>query len=134
MRLKCDFGLTGTDLISADTPTALPEARAALQAGKQPVKLGLVLGASIGEFRLTLDAERFTVTGLVVPEPDGSDGDERGRLEQRFESTADAASLLDALYEQFLLQRVAADWDVELEEMSAWARGQKRVRRQAVSA
>ncbi|MBK9119125.1 MAG: hypothetical protein IPM18_05925 [Phycisphaerales bacterium] len=47
------------------------------------------------------------------------------RFEQRFESVTDAATLLDALFELFLEQRLGQRWDRELERLSAWARGTK---------
>lgn len=122
LRLKCDFGMTGTDLITADGPTALPEARAALAIGKQPNKAGLIIGGPSGEFRLKLDATRLSVSGLILPGGD-AEADERERLEQRFEQVADAAHLIDALFELFLHKRVAGDWDVEWRKMSAWAQG-----------
>ena len=122
LRLKCDFNLTGTDVITADGPTALPEARAAIRVGKQPDKAGLVIDSPLGEFRLTLEGPRFTVSGLVLPE-DEQDADARVRLEQRFELIADAANLLDAIFELFLLKRTARAWRDELRTMSAWATG-----------
>ena len=120
--LRCDFGLTGTDTINADGPTSLPEAKAALSIGKQPVKMGLILGCPVGEFRLTLDGPRMTVSSLVLPE-DEAEQDARARIEQRFELTADAADLLDALFELFLLKRTNKTWTGELRKMSKWAVG-----------
>ena len=80
LRLKCDFGMTGTDLITADGPTELPEARAALGIGKQPNKAGMIIGGPSGEFRLKLDATRLSVSGLILPQAD-AEADERERLE-----------------------------------------------------
>lgn len=134
LRLKCDYGLTGTDTLSADGPASLPEARAALKIGKQPTKMGLIVGAPVGEFRFTLDGERLTVTSLLVPEiPDGLDAP--AALERRFELIFDAVELVEILFELFLLQRVERDWDGLEEEMTAWAAGARRSgRRQARSA
>ncbi|MCK4340498.1 MAG: hypothetical protein KAY37_02090 [Phycisphaerae bacterium] len=123
VRLKCDFGLTGTDVITADSPANLPEARAALRIGKQPTKMGLIVGAPAGEFRFTLDGMRLAVSGLTLPE-DETEQDVRARLEQRFESITDVANLLDALFEMFLLSRTDRNWSRDLRSMSAWAAGQ----------
>lgn len=120
LRMKCDFGLTGTTAITADGPANLPEARAALGSGKQPASMGLVLGSPLGEMRLTLDGPRLAVAGLVLPEDDSED-DPRARLERRFELTADAAHLLDALFEVFVLLRTGRNWPRELRSLSAWA-------------
>lgn len=126
LRMKCDFGLTGTDVITADGAASLPEARAALQIGKQPTKAGLIIGAATGEYRLTLDGERLTVSGLVLPEQEQGERDPRALLEERFEAITDAADLLDALFELFLHRRTARDWREELTAMSAWATSQPR--------
>ena len=123
LRLKCDFGLSGADVITADSPAQLPEAKAALAGGKQPTKMGLTLGCVLGEFRLTLDGPRLTVSGLVVPEDD-SEEDLRARFEQRFERLADVCDLLDALFELFLLRRTQRDWNADLKQMSEWACGE----------
>ncbi|MCH7871010.1 MAG: hypothetical protein IID33_04855 [Planctomycetes bacterium] len=125
LRLKCDFGLTGTTVITADGPTALPEARAALRIGKQPTKAGLIVGVPAGEFRFKLDAARMSVSGLTLPDDDPRE-DARGRLEQRFERVADAADLIDALFELFLQKRLAGDWDDEWRKLSAWAQGESK--------
>lgn len=145
LRLRCDYGLTGTDVITADGPTLLPEAKAALRIGKQPTKAGLILGSPLGEFRLTLDGLRLTVSSLALPEEDegagrgargaGSSGprrarkeadqggDAHARIEQRLELVADAAALLDALFELFLRRRISGEWTAEQRAMSAWAQG-----------
>lgn len=124
LRLKCEFGLSGATMITADNPTQLPEAKAALRIGKTPVKAGLTLGAPQGEFRFTLDAERFTISGLTLPdEPEEKDA--RVRAEHRFEQIADLAALLDAVFETFLLRRVAREWPTESRAIAAWASGQR---------
>lgn len=122
LRLRCDFGLTGVALLTADGVASLPEARIALRHGKQPTKCGLVLGGAAGEFRFTLDAAKLAVSGLIVPEPEGAK-DLRGRLEARFESIADCADLIDALFELFLHRRTGREWNRELREMTGWAAG-----------
>lgn len=126
LRLQCDFDLTGSDVITADNPTALPEAKAALRVGKQVTRAGMVLGSPLGEFRLTLDGLRFTVSGLQVPESQQGEEDHHARLEQRFELIADAATLLDALFEAFLLKRTSTrDWEMELRQMRSWIAGER---------
>ena len=127
LRLKCDFGLTGVDVLTADNPTSLPEAKAALRIGKQPTRAGLILGTPQGEFRLTLDGQRLAVSGLVLPE-DETAQDEPAILEQRFELVADAAHLLDALFEMFVLRRTARSWSGDLQAMSTWAVGKNRAK------
>ena len=122
LRLACDFGITGTDVITSDAPATLPEARAALRVGKQPNKAGLIVGGPLGEFRLTLDAARMCVSGLVLPEPQGEQ-ERRERIEGRLELIGDAADLLDALFDVFLQQRVAGKWSQQQHEISTWVAG-----------
>ncbi len=122
LRLECDFAMTGTDVITADGPAGLPEAKAALTIGKQPTKMGLVFGGRTGEFSLVLDGRRMAVSGMVLPPSNNGDGqDLRARRERRFEQIADAAELLDVLYELFLRHRTAGTWSRELGRMRAWA-------------
>lgn len=130
LRLKCDFGMTGAVTISADGPTGLPEARAALAVGKQPVKAGVILGARSGEFRFTLDATRFVLSGLTLPE-ETSEQDARARLEARFELIGESADLLDALFQAFIEVRIAADWSKKHRELSRWAAADSEPRAQA---
>ena len=46
--LKCDFGLSGSSVVREDAPAVVPEATAAISSGKQPRKMGLLLGGSMG--------------------------------------------------------------------------------------
>lgn len=123
LRLKCCFGVSGTTTIAADSPATLPEARAALRSGKLPIKAGLILGSRVGEFRLTFDGPKFSVSGLTLPEG------ERlptlaARIEQRFEQMTDVAAILDALFELFLQERVSREWNATQRLMTAWANGE----------
>lgn len=122
LRLKCDYNLTGSTTIAADGPTSLPEAKAALRIGKQPVKAGVILGGREGEFRFSLDAQRFVVSSLVIPEEENEE-DARARIEGRFEKISEVAILLDALFELFLSQRASRDWSAMQRQLSVWASG-----------
>lgn len=135
MRLKCDFGMTGTDVITADGPSTLPEAHAALASGKQPDKIGLIIATgAIGELRFVLEGPRLTVSGLVIPEDEEASRTAAERLEARFEMIADTAHLLDALFDTFLQRRWARDWEQDLRKMTAWARGTRERNKQAALA
>jgi len=122
LRLDCDFGLTGSDVITADGPSSAPEARAAVAIGKQPTRAGLILGSRVGEFFAVLDAARLTLSGLRVPQEDDA-ADARARLEARFERIFDAGLIVDVLFEQFIRIRTGREWHGEHERMKAWARG-----------
>ncbi len=120
MHLDCDFRLSGSDTIRSQGPASTPEARAALVTGKQPTRVGLTLGCKSGEYSLTLDGPRFTVSALKLP--DSSGADRRGRFEERFEQMTEVSGLLDVLFGLFLGQRASRDWAGVLSAMQAWAR------------
>ncbi|MCK4659538.1 MAG: hypothetical protein KAV82_08460 [Phycisphaerae bacterium] len=124
LRMECDFAMTGTDVITATGPTALPEAKAALTIGKQPTKMGLIIGSRTGEFSMVLNGRRMAVSAMRIP-TDEKGNDPRARREQRFEQIADVAELLDVLYELFLRRRTAHDWSSELGQMCTWAAATK---------
>lgn len=127
LRLECDFRMTGTDVITCDAPSGLPEAKAALAIGKQPTKAGLVLGSALGEFALTLDGQKMNVSGLVIP-MDDEQTDPVAIAEERFERAFDCAAILDVLYETFLKLRVSSGWETTYRAMSDWARGTQATR------
>lgn len=124
LRLKCDFGMTGTTAINADSPASLPEARAALRSGKQPTRMGLIVGSYLGELRFAFDAARWVVAGLQLPD-DPTQDDPRAQREQRFELVADAANLLDALFGLFLQQRTSPTWPQAEAALEQWAIGKQ---------
>ncbi len=121
MRLDCDFKSTGTDTIRCDAPARSPEAKAALEIGKQPVKAGIILGGRGGEFPLVFDGPRFNVSSLRLPDSEAVD--RRAKLEERFTQITEVAGLLDSLFGLYLGQRASADWTTELDQMKAWATG-----------
>lgn len=124
LRLDCDFGLSGNDVITSEGPASSPEARAAIAIGKQPTRAGLILGSRVGEFFVVLDAARLALSSLRVPQDDEAT-DARARLESRFEHIFDAGLILDVLYEQFIRIRTGREWKAELDRMKSWARGGK---------
>ncbi|MCG3125258.1 MAG: hypothetical protein CHACPFDD_00074 [Phycisphaerae bacterium] len=130
LRLRCPYDLTGTTTITADTPTALPEARAAARGGKLPTRAGLVLGGPAGEFRFVTDAARFTISGMNIPEPQ-EPRDARQALEHRFDAIVDAAAMLDAVYELFLRARISSQWAATTRAMREWLSGRPALRTMA---
>ena len=117
--LRCDFNLNGSAVIRADAPASLPESRAALASGKQPTKMGLLLGARTGEWSFVLDAVPMDVSALTLPPPKESDA--AARMEERFESIAELAEVLDALFAVFLRSRLSSAWPKTLKAMTKWA-------------
>lgn len=121
IRLQCDFGRSGSTTLMRDGPAGAPEAHAAIRIGKQPTRLGLILGGAAGEFSFTLDGPKMTVSSLSLPK----DEEQRSAvewIEHRFEQVSDFNEMLDGLYGAFLKRRLADDWPREHAAMKAWAR------------
>lgn len=119
VRLECPFGVTGTTTVRADAPLSLPETRTALAAGKMPTRLGLMLAARSDEWSFTLDAARWTLSGVALPESDEAEA--AARTEERCMRLRELTSVLDALFAAFLRQRTAASWPADLDRIRRWA-------------
>jgi len=118
LQLQCDFNLTGSASIRADGPAELPESKVALAHGKQPSKLGLILGSGRDQWTFSLGAD-LGVSGLTL-EPSESD-DPIDRLTERLDAVADLGQLIDRLFGSFLKIRLSSDWTAELGRMIEWA-------------
>ena len=119
VQLKCDFNLTGSTIVRGDGPGQMPETRSALAVGKQPIKMGLVLGGGVGEWSLVLDAVTMDVSNVTLPPAE--EDEPQARLEERLENVAELAGLLDALFEKFVQRRLSAEWPRLLGRMKQWA-------------
>jgi hypothetical protein len=122
LQLDCDYEQNGKDVLHADGPTALPEAKAALRMGKQPTRMGLVLAADGDDYALTLDATGLGVRGLKLPDVD--EPQPQARLEERCAHVANVTAILDNLFATFLKTRLGEEAPALREEMRAWARGE----------
>lgn len=118
LRLRCDFNLTGSASISADGPAELPESRIALARGKQPTRLGLMLGNRRGQWTFSL-SDDLSVTGLSL-EPTDADNP-IDRIIDRFDAAADLGDLITQLYEEFIKLRLSANWPIEWGRITEWA-------------
>jgi hypothetical protein len=127
--LRCDFNLTGTDVIRSDAPSSSPEGRSALAVGKQPSKLGLILGGSSGEWTFVLDGARLDVSGLALTPVEEEDA--HARLEARFEGVAELGSVIDGLFAAFLEVRFSQEWPRILGRMAEWAAAGRLASRQS---
>jgi hypothetical protein len=65
--LECPRGISGNETIRSGSPTQLPEARRAIQAGKLPRQAGLVVVRHDQQYELTLQAETRAVSGAKLP-------------------------------------------------------------------
>ena len=127
--LECPRGQTGRETITSDGPTRLPEARRAIQSGKLPRKVGMIVVRHDHQYELTLQAETLAVSGARLPAPDAAD--ERGRLEERMTQLRHLMETLDLMYDVFSEHRAGDDWSKELSRMQKWLAREERPRASA---
>jgi hypothetical protein len=121
--MDCAWGVTGRQSLRGDAPGRSAEAAKALQQGKWPRKLGLIV--SDGEFEWTFDlqGDLFRVGGLKLPKPEEKPGSEREAIEQRIESTLELDAILVALYDVFIQERFGSSWSSRRAELREWIAG-----------
>ncbi|MFO0966459.1 MAG: hypothetical protein U0793_12860 [Gemmataceae bacterium] len=122
LSLECPRGQTGKESISSDGPTRLPEAHRAIQAGKLPRKVGLLLARHDQPYELTLQAETLAISGAKLTAPEGEE--ERARLEARVGQIRHLLETLDLLYQAFLERRLGDAWTKELGRMKKWLKAE----------
>jgi hypothetical protein len=128
--LECPRGQTGRQTIASDGPTRLPEARRAVQAGKLPRRVGLIVVRHDHQYEFTLQAETLAISGCRMPAPEGVE--ERARLEERVTQIRHLLETLDLLYDAFGQHRASDDWPKELARMQKWLAREERSRLSAI--
>jgi recombination associated protein RdgC len=118
LQLECPRGQTGSESISSDGPTKLPEALRAIQAGKVPRKMGLTLVRQDSQYELTLQAESLAISGAKLPAPEGEE--ERARLEERITQIRHLLETLDLIYAAFIARRLGDAWAKEASQIKKW--------------
>ncbi len=119
--MECAWGVTGTQSLRGDAPTKVAEAAKALQSGKWPRKVGLVLAAHGQEFRLALQGDRFAVSGLSLPKPEEENRlTPRQSLEQRVDHLLTLDRILTLLYDAFLKERFGPSWQTRAGQLREW--------------
>ena len=116
--LECPRGQTGRESITSEGPTRLPEARRAIQSGKLPRKVGMIVVRHDQQYELTMQAETLAVNGVKLPAPEA--GDERARLEERVTQLRHLLETLDLMYDVFSQRRASDAWTKELARMQKW--------------
>ncbi len=96
----------------------MPEARRAVQSGKLPRKVGLIVARHDQQYELTLQAETMAVSGARLPPPEADD--ERARLEERVTQLRHLLETLDLMYDGFSQRRASDAWPKELARMQKW--------------
>src|SRR5581483_4288496 len=104
----------------------LPEARRAVQAGKLPRKVGMILVRHDQQYECIFSGETLSLTGARLPAPE--EADERARLEERVTQVRHLLETLDLLYDTFLRSRATDDWTRELGRMQKWLQREERGR------
>ena len=118
--MECAWGVTGRQSLRGDGPGRSAEAAKALQQGKWPRKLGLLLSDGELEWAFDLQGDLFRVGGLKLPRPEERPGSEREAIEQRIQATLDLDSILLGLYDVFLKERFSAGWNTRRGELRDW--------------
>jgi hypothetical protein len=126
LTLECPRAQTGKETIQSDGPTRLPEARRAIQAGKLPRKVGLILARHDNQYEFTLQAETLAVSGAKLPAPE--EAEERARLEERVTLLRSFLETLDLLYDAFGRVRLSENWPKELTKVQKWLQRDERSR------
>jgi hypothetical protein len=121
LSLECPRGQTGKEQISSDGPTKLPEALRAVQAGKLPRKVGMIITRQDQTYDFALQAETLAIIGAKLPVPE--EEDERARLEERVAQIRHLLETLDLTYGAFTQRRLSDDWNKESAKMKKWLRG-----------
>ena len=118
LSLQCPRDESGKETITAEGPTALPEAMQAIRSGKLPRKAGMTIVRHGEQYDLTIQPETFMVSGAKIHVDDTSEG--RGVLEDRIESVRSLHETVDLLFRAFCEQRVGKNWNGELEQIGRW--------------
>ena len=118
LSLQCPRDESGKETITAEGPTALPEAMQAIRSGKLPRKAGMTIVRHGEQYDLTIQPETFMVSGAKIHVEDASQG--RGVLEDRIESVRSLHETVDLLFRAFCEQRVGKNWNGELEQIGRW--------------
>ena len=118
--LECPWGTGGRTSLRGVMPTRVPEAGKALQSGKWPRRLGLLLAAHGQEFECVLQGDRFAVSGLKLGDPSEEARTPRLEVEERLDRLATFDKVLVALYDCFLRERFGKGWGTRRQQIAAW--------------
>lgn len=113
-------GVGGNGTMNSDSAVRLPEARAAVAAGKLPRKAALCVVRNGDQFSFTLQAETLAVGGAKFQKPDATG---REAHYARLQQIRDLAETLDLMFGAFLAVRVGDQWEAVAADMRAWLKG-----------
>ena len=124
LTLECPRGQTGHETISHEGPTRLPEARRAIQSGKMPRKVGMILVRHGVQYEFTIHAETLGIGSARLPPSE--EEDDRARLDERATQIRTLIETLDLLFDAFGQVRFGSDWTKELAKMQRWLKREER--------
>ncbi len=125
--MECAWQVTGKQMLRAIGPTRLPEAATALRLGKWPRKAGCVVAADGEQWMLSLQGDRFLVSGLTLPKPEFEEAPTpRQLVEWRLDSIALLDEVLVRLYRAFMHERVDSGWGARRGQIAEWIKGRSR--------
>ena len=128
LELECPWGVGGKATLRGTMPTRSVEAAKALQSGKWPRRMGLLLAAHGQEFQCTLQGDRFAVGGLKLQPPEEAANTPRLQVEDRLDRLGTFDAVLVALYDQFLRERFGREWPTRRQQVSEWISARSAVR------
>lgn len=102
-----------TTLLTGDSPGTTPEARAAVNGGKVPKELRLLMRREDREYRVTLRGERVGIAGAKLP-TQVKTGEVAEVLMDRMFVYEELHWLVACLLRQFAAERVAESWRAEV--------------------
>jgi len=123
--MECAWGIGGKQSLRGDAPTRLREAAEALRTGKWPRKAGIILSDGEQQWELTLQSDAMTVSSAALPEVTDAQSP-RELIEARLDRIATLATLIDALYDRFLTERISGKWPGVKTQVGEWIKTRKR--------
>lgn len=120
-------GQTGNCTANSDSAVRLPEAKAAVRAGKLPRKAALTVVRNADQFSFVLQAETLALSAVKLPKAD-PDLTTREREMERLQFVRDLAEIVDQLYAAFLARRISAYWSGDVKQIAAWLKAGGRVK------
>jgi hypothetical protein len=131
MKVEDPRGISGNGTMNSASAAKLPEARAAVKAGKLPRKTAITIERLKEPFAFVLNAEHLSISRGKLPTPKEDNTAPRGLQEDRLQQVRDFSECLDAMYETFIRRRLSAYWSSDVAEIAGWLASGNGVKRAA---
>lgn len=117
-------GQSGYGTLNSSSAIRLPEAKAAVRAGKLPRKAALTVVRHSEQFSFVIQAETFALSKVKLPQPEG-DGSQRERDADRLQHVRDLCETVDQMFALFMSYRMASTWEGQVREIADWLKGSR---------